>query len=203
AGEPAVGGGGGLCGRGAGAGRGRLFMVAVCSTGEVPAPAGSVLLDPSERAPRVRRDELVAAEEARAAPRAAPAPKYAAHLRAIAELRDAFERHAREKAARDSAARQPASAESERSAENLLRENGVAAPRVPGPKPSSLEVLGRAKLRSFLAARGKLVFPKVEDPVVTVVIPTFNKAHYTYAAFEGLLAGAPELPFELVVVDNA
>jgi GT2 family glycosyltransferase/glycosyltransferase involved in cell wall biosynthesis/SAM-dependent methyltransferase len=181
-----------------------LYLIAVCSNGEIEVPGGSVLLDTSERATRGRRDKPAAAEGVRAAPRAAPpAPKYAAHLRAIAELRDAFERHVRGKAARDSAARQPAFAESERSAENLIGENGVAAPRMLGPKPSSLEVLGKAKLRSLLAARGSLVFPKVEDPVVTVVIPTFNKAHYTCATFQGLLAGAPELPFELVVVDNA
>jgi GT2 family glycosyltransferase len=48
-----------------------------------------------------------------------------------------------------------------------------------------------------------LVFRKVEQPVVTIVIPTFNKAHYTYLSLESLLGSEPELPFELVLVDNA
>jgi O-antigen biosynthesis protein len=79
----------------------------------------------------------------------------------------------------------------------------ASEPPTPEPSPPALEFLGRSKLRSFLAARQTLVFPKVEQPVVTIVIPTFNKAPYTYLALESLLSSEPDLPFELVLVDNA
>jgi GT2 family glycosyltransferase/glycosyltransferase involved in cell wall biosynthesis len=79
----------------------------------------------------------------------------------------------------------------------------TSQPRAPEPGPGALELLGKSKLRSFLAAHRTLVFPKVERPVVSIVIPTFNKAFYTYLALESLLGSEPDLAFELVLVDNA
>jgi GT2 family glycosyltransferase/glycosyltransferase involved in cell wall biosynthesis len=83
---------------------------------------------------------------------------------------------------------------------------GFSAPAeapVVAPPPTCLATLGRSKLCCFLAAAEKLAFPVVENPVVTVVIPTFNKACYTYLTLEALLASEPGFPFELVVIDNA
>jgi GT2 family glycosyltransferase/CII-binding regulator of phage lambda lysogenization HflD len=67
----------------------------------------------------------------------------------------------------------------------------------------SVEELNKAKLRAFLAGSQALVFPEEPNPVASIVIPTFNKAHHTYALLENLRAGHDDIPFELIIVDNA
>ena len=97
---------------------------------------------------------------------------------------------------------------------------GAFAGRLPGPSKNerrlpalaapgeehaaaAIEAFAKTRLKAFLSTGAKLVFPKVADPLVSVVIPTYQQAHHTYGALESLLACAGELPFELVIVDNA
>lgn len=64
------------------------------------------------------------------------------------------------------------------------------------------ESLARWKLRHFLAhPKGRLSFPRHDEPVVSIIVLTFNKAHLTYQCLESILAHA-DLPYELVIVDN-
>ncbi|PZR61507.1 MAG: hypothetical protein DLM71_08580, partial [Chloroflexi bacterium] len=54
-----------------------------------------------------------------------------------------------------------------------------------------------------LAGGEKLVFPQLDNPLVSIVIPAYNKAYYTYQTVESLVATKAEVPLELVIVDNA
>lgn len=75
-------------------------------------------------------------------------------------------------------------------------------------KPASsmlgfLEDIWKARLKVFLAdPTSTLAFPAFPDPLVSVVIPTFNKAEYLYQCLESLLANT-DVPFEVIVVDDA
>lgn len=64
------------------------------------------------------------------------------------------------------------------------------------------EAVAIAHLRSFLGTGERLAFPNAEHPSVSIVMPTYNKAHYTYGALNSLLANTDVVPFELIVVDN-
>ena len=54
---------------------------------------------------------------------------------------------------------------------------------------SLLERSWKDKLKLFLAEpSARLTFPAYDDPVVSIVIPTFNKAEYLYQCLESILA---------------
>src|SRR5262249_36591920 len=119
-----------------------LFLIAVCTNGEVEVPGGSVLLDISERATRGRqeelntRDQVLAAASAELASRgqaAAAAPEQEVLLRAIGELRQAFEERARDDAAQQhNEGRQREVAGVERYAQSLSKENETLQNSVAG-----------------------------------------------------------------------
>jgi SAM-dependent methyltransferase len=73
------------------------YMVAVCSRGEVEAPAGSLLLDVSEQAPPKQPAQAAPAETPAAGP-AVAANGYEATQRAVADLRELLAEHMREEA---------------------------------------------------------------------------------------------------------
>ena len=58
-------------------------------------------------------------------------------------------------------------------------------------------------LREFLSsAHGALEFPYYRDPIVSVVIVTYNKAHYTLRCLRDLHSNT-STPYEVIIVDNA
>ncbi|HSE84622.1 MAG TPA: class I SAM-dependent methyltransferase [Candidatus Binatia bacterium] len=58
------------------------------------------------------------------------------------------------------------------------------------------------KLKLFLSqTSAKLTFPCCEQPVVTIVIPTFNKAEYLFQCLESIIAYT-DVPFQLIIVDD-
>jgi len=58
-------------------------------------------------------------------------------------------------------------------------------------------------LRSFLSDPSTtLAFPAFADPVVSIVIPTYNKAEYLYQCLESIVAHT-DLPFEVIIADDA
>jgi len=60
----------------------------------------------------------------------------------------------------------------------------------------------KCKLSGFLSQPYLMLkFPKFENPVVSLVILTFNKAAITYQCLESLLAHT-DVPYELILVDN-
>ena len=50
--------------------------------------------------------------------------------------------------------------------------------------------------------RGKLIFPVVENPMVSIVIPVHNKFEVTYNCLASLLLGPNEASFEVIIVDD-
>lgn len=72
------------------------------------------------------------------------------------------------------------------------------------PQPSALsEQVLKERLSLFLSQPSpKLVFPRFHEPIVSIVIPTFNRAEYLYHSLESIMAYA-DVPFELIVVDDS
>ena len=67
----------------------------------------------------------------------------------------------------------------------------------------SIADLLRIKMALFLSdPRQRLVFPRFDRPVVSILIVTFNKCEYTFQCLETIRAYS-DVPYELVIVDNA
>lgn len=66
----------------------------------------------------------------------------------------------------------------------------------------SLDNFMEAKLKCFLGQYdNKLLFPVYDEPLVSIITPTFNKASFTYQYLESLLAHT-NIPYELIIIDN-
>jgi glycosyltransferase involved in cell wall biosynthesis len=89
-----------------------------------------------------------------------------------------------------------------RSAEPVTAKPATVSQLLPQPRTLSEQVL-KEKLSLFLSQpSAKLVFPRFEEPIVSIVIPTFNKAEYLYQCLESILAYG-DVPLELIVVDDS
>ncbi|MDX1624984.1 MAG: glycosyltransferase [Wenzhouxiangellaceae bacterium] len=62
---------------------------------------------------------------------------------------------------------------------------------------------GIPRTRTPEAVAGPVHFARPENPVASVVIPVYNQLHYTAACLQSLVEEAGELPFEILVVDDA
>ena len=49
---------------------------------------------------------------------------------------------------------------------------------------------------------GKLRFPKVESPMVSIVIPVYNQIHYTYACLVSILEHTTDVSYEVIIADD-
>jgi GT2 family glycosyltransferase/2-polyprenyl-3-methyl-5-hydroxy-6-metoxy-1,4-benzoquinol methylase/glycosyltransferase involved in cell wall biosynthesis len=66
----------------------------------------------------------------------------------------------------------------------------------------SLEKNWKTELESFVSDTTRsLVFPSFERPLVSIVIPTFNKAEYLYQCLNNLLSYT-DVPYRVIVVDD-
>jgi GT2 family glycosyltransferase len=66
-----------------------------------------------------------------------------------------------------------------------------------------VETIAQTKLQSLLASEQRLTFPACAHPRVSIVIPLYNQAHYTYLTLETLRATPTSVPFEVILVDDA
>lgn len=48
-----------------------------------------------------------------------------------------------------------------------------------------------------------LAFPKVTDPKVSIIVPVYNKAIYTFNCLKSVLENSGDVPYEVIVVDDA
>lgn len=55
---------------------------------------------------------------------------------------------------------------------------------------------------SIYREHGKLVFPYVEQPEVSIVIPVYNQIHYTYACLVSILEHTKDVPYEVIIADD-
>ncbi|MCI8725561.1 MAG: glycosyltransferase [Hungatella sp.] len=49
---------------------------------------------------------------------------------------------------------------------------------------------------------GKVRFPYVEQPVVSIIIPVYNQIHYTYACLLSVLEHTKDVPYEVIIADD-
>ena len=49
---------------------------------------------------------------------------------------------------------------------------------------------------------GKLRFPKVDSPMVSIVIPVYNQIHYTYACLVSILEHTTDVSYEVIIADD-
>lgn len=59
-----------------------------------------------------------------------------------------------------------------------------------------------AVLRAPVTRFDPVALPVTGDPVVSVVIPVYNKIEYTWACLQSIADNAPDTPFEVIVVDD-
>lgn len=71
----------------------------------------------------------------------------------------------------------------------------ASAPEIP-PAPV-------ARVRNVAAPRDDLRFDAVDQPLVSIIIPTYGKYAYTRACLESLRAHGAQLPFEVLVAEDA
>jgi GT2 family glycosyltransferase/glycosyltransferase involved in cell wall biosynthesis len=91
------------------------------------------------------------------------------------------------------------SAEAASTGDALLQENRLASSFTPR---LLLEELLKQKLSLFLSQPGsRLVFPQFSEPLVSILISTFNKAEYLYQCLETILAHT-DIAFEVIIVDD-
>lgn len=49
---------------------------------------------------------------------------------------------------------------------------------------------------------GKLIFPKEENPRVSIVIPVYNQIHYTYLCLASILEHTKDVSYEIIIADD-
>jgi len=49
---------------------------------------------------------------------------------------------------------------------------------------------------------GKLVFPREENPAVSIVIPVYNQIHYTYLCLQSILEHTKDVSYEIIIADD-
>ena len=59
------------------------------------------------------------------------------------------------------------------------------------------------KIPAFEKRIRPLAFPKVSDPKVSIIIPVYNKAIYTFNCLKSVLENSGDIPYEVIVVDDA
>lgn len=48
----------------------------------------------------------------------------------------------------------------------------------------------------------KVVFPKVENPEVSIIIPVYNQIHYTYACLKSILENSKDVSYEIIIAND-
>jgi GT2 family glycosyltransferase/glycosyltransferase involved in cell wall biosynthesis len=66
----------------------------------------------------------------------------------------------------------------------------------------ALEKHGYAALNEIMSSQRSLEFCATDAPVVSIVIPVFNKAHYTVNCLMSILLDTQSQPYEIIVVDD-
>lgn len=61
---------------------------------------------------------------------------------------------------------------------------------------------GDMKIGEDYLHKGKLVFEKVENPKVSIIIPVYNQVHYTYACLASILENTKNISYEIIIADD-
>ena len=49
---------------------------------------------------------------------------------------------------------------------------------------------------------GKLLFPREENPTVSIIIPVYNQIRYTYLCLQSILLHTPDVSYEVIIADD-
>ena len=60
----------------------------------------------------------------------------------------------------------------------------------------------KEKLANFLDGKSSLTFPKIEQPLVSIIIVLFNRAELTLSCLESI-EKTVKVPYEVIIIDNA
>src|SRR5271167_3504437 len=66
----------------------------------------------------------------------------------------------------------------------------------------SWDEAGRTQLQQLLSGDQRIVFPRVEQPLLSLILVLYNKAHLSVLGVASIAANA-DVPYEVVIVDNA
>ncbi|RRJ24298.1 glycosyltransferase [Lachnoanaerobaculum gingivalis] len=61
---------------------------------------------------------------------------------------------------------------------------------------------GEFKIGDLYREKGKLNFPYVENPKVSIIIPVYNQIHYTYACLVSILENTEGFDYEIIIADD-
>lgn len=61
---------------------------------------------------------------------------------------------------------------------------------------------GDFKIGDGYRETGRLVFPKEEQPEVSIIIPVYNQIHYTYACLKSILEHTLDVTYEIIIADD-
>ena len=61
---------------------------------------------------------------------------------------------------------------------------------------------GEFKIGDLYREKGKLSFPYVENPKVSIIIPVYNQVHYTYACLVSILENTEGFDYEIIIADD-
>ncbi|MGN0158008.1 MAG: glycosyltransferase [Brotaphodocola sp.] len=61
---------------------------------------------------------------------------------------------------------------------------------------------GDFEIGDIYREHGKLHFEKVENPMVSIVIPVYNQIHYTYACLLSILEHTKDVTYEVIIADD-
>lgn len=61
---------------------------------------------------------------------------------------------------------------------------------------------GDFEIGDIYRQHGKLHFEKVENPMVSIVIPVYNQIHYTYACLVSILEHTKDVTYEVIIADD-
>ena len=61
---------------------------------------------------------------------------------------------------------------------------------------------GDFRIGDIYREHGKLRFPAVEKPVVSIIIPVYNQIHYTYACLVSILEHTQDVSYEVLIADD-
>lgn len=61
---------------------------------------------------------------------------------------------------------------------------------------------GDFAIGSVYKEHGRLVFPRVRNPKVSIIIPVYNQVEYTYACLVSILEHTKDVSYEVIIADD-
>lgn len=63
-------------------------------------------------------------------------------------------------------------------------------------------IAGDFNIGSGYLEHGRLIFPEVKQPKVSIIIPVYNQIHYTYSCLASILEHTKDVTYEIIIADD-